>query len=171
MFFTAQRLLQAIHLSIKSDLQPNYLDLTASIGALREGRIDAFFWLGALPTDGVNRLAATLPIRLLDLELDDVLRDIRAVWPVYTAATVPAGSYDSTAPVSTLSVRNVLVVRAEMADAVGHDLAAALFVRQADIARVSPNARTIDLRSAIGTQPVLLHPGAEAWFREARDSS
>lgn len=170
-FVVAQRMLQAVHLSATADVQPFYLDLAGSVRALREGRVDAFFWVGALPTKGVGDLAAALPIRLLDLELDDVLRAIRTIWPIYAPGTVPTGSYGSTTPVTTLFVRNVLVVRAEMPDGVAHDLVKALFARQAAIARVSPNALTIDLRAAIGTQPVRLHPGAEAWFREARDGS
>ena len=32
------------------------------------------------------------------------------------------------------------------------------------------NALTIDMRAAIGTQPVPLHPGAENWFRAARNT-
>lgn len=170
-FVVAQRMLQAIHLSITADLQPSYLDLVGSVRALQEGRIDAFFWVGALSTKGVSDLATALPIRLLDLELDDVLRGIRTVWPIYAPGTVPAGTYGSAAPVTTLFVRNVLVVRSEMPDGVAHDLVRSLFARQATIAQVSPAALTIDLRSAIGTQPVRLHPGAEAWFREARDQS
>ena len=32
-----------------------------------------------------------------------------------------------------------------------------------------PAALTIDPRAAIGTEPVLLHPGAERFFRSQRD--
>jgi len=65
-------------------------------------------------------------------------------------------------------VRNVLLVRAEMPEQVAHGLAAALFARQPQLAQASPAALTIDLRAAIGTQPVPLHPGAERWYREAK---
>jgi len=72
--------------------------------------------------------------------------------------------------VTTLLVHNVLLVRAEMAEDVAHGLVAALFTRQEQIAQASPNAQTIDMRAAIGTQPVPLHPGAERWFRESRNT-
>ena len=45
------------------------------------GSIDAFFWSGALPTQGVTALAAQLPIRLLDLA--DVVGPMRAAHPEY----------------------------------------------------------------------------------------
>ncbi len=166
-FVIAQRVLAAIGLSLTADLQPAYLDLAASVTALRDGRIDAFFWSGGLPTSGISALAAAVPIRLVDLA--DVLATVRRAWPVYGPGTVPAGSYGLADPVTTLFVRNLLVVRAEMAEPVAHDLVAALFTRQLQIARVSPAALKIDPRSAIGTQPVPLHPGAERWFRENRD--
>jgi TRAP-type uncharacterized transport system substrate-binding protein len=57
-----------------------------------------------------------------------------------------------------------------MAEDVAYGLVAALFTLQEQIAQASPNAQTIDLRAAIGTQPVPLHPGAERWFRESRNT-
>ena len=165
-FVIAQRVLQAVNLAMAGDVRAVYLGLDASATALREGRIDAFFWSGGLPTRGVSDLAAALPIRLL--ELQDVLQRIRTTYPVYASGTVPAGSYGTAQPVSTLFVRNVLLVRAEMPEQVAHGLAAALFARQPQLAQASPAALTIDLRAAIGTQPVPLHPGAERWYREAK---
>jgi TRAP-type uncharacterized transport system substrate-binding protein len=83
---------------------------------------------------------------------------------------VPVGTYGLTKAVTTLLLRNVLLVRAEMPDDVAYALVAALFSRQEQIAQSSPNALTIDMRAAIGTQPVPLHPGAENWFRAARNT-
>jgi uncharacterized protein len=168
-FFLAQRMLQAVGISVTDGVSPAYLNLDDSVQALREGRIDAFFWSGGLPTRGIDDLAATTPIRLVDIE--DELKRVRAVYPVYAPGTVPVGTYGSAKPVTTLFVRNVLVVRAEMPEPVAHDLSRALFQRQPQIAAASPAALTIDPRSAIGTEPVPLHPGAERWFREARDGA
>jgi uncharacterized protein len=177
-FFIAKRVLQAVGISVTEGVVPTYLPLDDSARALREGRIDAFFWSGGLPTRGITDLATTTPIRLVDIKGDE-LKHVRDVYPVYTPGTVPVGTYGPSgtaaaevrAPVTTLLVRNVLVVRAEMREPVAHDLAMALFQRQPQIAAASPAALTIDPRSAIGTEPVPLHPGAERWFREARDGA
>ena len=177
-FFIAKRVLQAVGISVTEGVVPVHLNLDDSARALREGRIDAFFWSGGLPTRGITDLAATTSIRLVDIKGDE-LKHVRDVYPVYTPGTVPVGTYEPSgtadagarAPVTTLLVRNVLVVRAEMPEPVAHDLAKALFQRQPQIAAASPSALTIDPRSAIGTEPVPLHPGAERWFREARDGA
>jgi TRAP transporter TAXI family solute receptor len=108
-----------------------------------------------------------MPIRLLNLQED--LTRIHAAYPEYAPGTVPAGTYGLAQPVTTLLLRNVLLVRADMADDVAYSLVAALFTRQEQIAQSSPSALTIDMRAAIGTQPVPLHPGAERWFRQARN--
>ena len=44
-----------------------------------------------------------------------------------------------------------------------------LFAAQEQLAAVSPAALTIDLRAAIGTEPVPLHPGATRFFRGEKD--
>lgn len=169
-FFIAKRVLQAVGISVTDGVSPVYLNLDDSARALREGRVDAFFWSGGLPTGGITALAAAMPISLIDIQGDE-LKKVRAVYPVYTPGTVPAGTYLLTDPVTTLFVRNVLVVRAEMPESIAHDLARALFQRQPQIAAASPAALTIDPRSAIGTEPVPLHPGAERWYRESRDGA
>lgn len=166
--FMAQRVLEALGLSPEKDLHAVHLGLDDSVAALAKGAIDAFFWSGGLPTPAVTDLATRTPIRLINLQED--LAPIHAAYPEYAPGTVPVGTYGITQPVTTLLVHNVLLVRAEMPDEIANGLVAALFTRQEQIAQSSPNALTIDMRAAIGTQPVPLHPGAERWFREARDT-
>ena len=166
--FMAERVLGALGIDPDKDLQASYIGLDAAVVALREGAIDAFFWSGGVPTRGVADLAASEPIRLLTVQ-DDLTR-IHLAYPEYAPGTVPGGTYGLTKAVTTLLLRNVLLVRAEMPDDVAYALVAALFSRQEQIAQSSPNALTIDMRAAIGTQPVPLHPGAENWFRAARNT-
>jgi TRAP transporter TAXI family solute receptor len=114
----------------------------------------------------VTELAQIMPIRLLDL--DDVVKPARSTYPVYAPGTVPAGTYRIADPVVTLLVRNFLLVRAEMPDDVAYALVESLFDAQEQLTAASPAALTIDPRSAIGTQPVPLHAGAERFFKVAK---
>ncbi len=164
----AQRLLQAAGLDPATGIRPSTLGITDSVAAMRAGSIDAFFWSGGLPTPAVTGLAAALPIRLLDLT--DILKPVRQAYPVYTPGTVPAGSYGIPDPITTLLVRNFLLVGAGMADDLAHALTKAMFDQRPQLAQAIKLALTIDLRAAIGTQPVPLHSGAESYFREAKNS-
>ncbi|MGH3614169.1 MAG: TAXI family TRAP transporter solute-binding subunit [Pseudonocardia sp.] len=114
----------------------------------------------------MSELAATTAIRLLDL--DDLLGAVRDRFPVHASGTVPARTYDTPEPITILSVRNVLLVSAAMPDDLAGTLVDALFAGQEGLAQASIAALTIDPRSAIGTQPVPLHPGAQRFHRETK---
>jgi TRAP transporter TAXI family solute receptor len=163
----AERLLAAAGLSATTDFQALRLGINDSVEAMARDEIDAFFWSGGLPTRGVTELAELRPIRLLNLE--DLITPVRVAFPAYAAGTVPAQSYGIPEPVTTLLVRNFLIVGAGMPDEQASALVEGLFDAQAQLAAVSPAALTIDLRAAIGTQPVPLHPGAERFFRDEKD--
>jgi hypothetical protein len=81
---------------------------------------------------------------------------------------VTAGSYGIPEAIVTLLVRNFLLVRADMPDDVAYALVESLFDAQEELTAVIPAALTIDPRSAIGTQPVPLHPGAERFFQAVK---
>jgi uncharacterized protein len=162
----AERLLAAAGLSA-TDFQAMQLGINESVDAVARGELDAFFWSGGLPTRGVSALAEVQPIRLLNLE--DLITPVRAAFPEYAAGTVPAQSYGIPEPITTLLVRNFLLVGASMPDDVASALVEGLFAAQEQLTAASPAALTIDLRAAIGTQPVPLHPGAERFFREEKD--
>jgi hypothetical protein len=163
----ARRVLDAAGLAPDRDLQAVQLGIDASVAALRGGRIDAFFWSGGLPTGAVAALATTQPIRLLDL-LPQVAA-LRRRYPVYDVGTVATGTYGITAPVTTVLVRNFLLVAASMPDELAGALVAALFAQREVLVKASSAGRAIDTRSAIGTQPVPLHPGAQRYYRDAKD--
>jgi TRAP transporter TAXI family solute receptor len=164
----AQRLLDAANLG-EADLRGVPLGLDDSVAAMAAGEIDAFFWSGGLPTPAVTELAQQLPIRLLDLTEDGVLDAVRERYPVYAPGTVPALSYTGIAtPITTMLVRNFLLVDAAMPDDLAEALVTVLFTEQEQLAQAGPAALTIDPRAAIGTEPVLLHPGAERFYRTER---
>lgn len=162
----AQRLLRGAGLDPDRDVRPAMLGINDSVAAMRDNGIDAFFWSGGVPTLGVATLAATVPVRLLDLR--DVLPRVRGAYPVYSTGTVPAQTYGIPDPITTLLVRNVLVVPASMPDDVAAALVDGLFAEQPRLAAASAAALTIDARAAIGTQPVPLHPGAERFYRSTK---
>lgn len=159
----APRLLATVGLTAERDLAASTLGLGDSVVAMQRGEIDAFFWSGGVPTAGVEALAATRPVRLLDLTEEVV--GLRAQYPVYDVTTVPARTYGLADPVTTLSVRNVLLVTADMPTARAELLTRVMLEGRERLAQTDPAGRAIDPRAAIGTQPVALHPGAAAAYR------
>lgn len=143
------------------------LNVDDSAQAMREGKLDAFFWSGGLPTASITRLTRDLGVRMLDLR--DDLPDFREQYPVYGSATLPASTYSlASGPVTTLVVRNFLLVSASMPDDVAEALVRQLFEGQPDLVKAHSAARTIEQRSAIETSPVPLHDGAMRYYRGAK---
>lgn len=135
---------------------------SGSVAALRAGSIDAFFWSGGVPTAGVDALARQVPLRLLDLT--EQVDALRRTYPVYDVTTVPARTYGLAEPVTTVSVRNVLLVTEGMAAPTARGLTRVLLDRVDALAAADPAGRSVDPRTAIGTQPVPLHAGAAATY-------
>ncbi|MCP2093222.1 hypothetical protein LV78_001162 [Actinosynnema pretiosum] len=163
----SERLLSAADISPSSDLKAQYLSLDASVSAMREGELDAFFWSGGVPTDLVTDLSTSVALRMLDL--GDVLPELRERWPVYFSATLPASAYELPGgPVTTLVVRNFLLVNDQVTDEVATALLRGMFAAQDALVAASPVARSIEARSAIETTPIPLHPGAVAYYRDVK---
>lgn len=147
--------------------QIEHLSLDKSADAMQEGRIDAFFWSGGLPTARVTRLTKSLGVRMLDLS--DVLPKLREEYPAYGSATLPASTYNlQSGPVTTLVVRNFLLATESMSDEVAEALVRQLFESLPDLVKASSAARTIEPRTAIETTPVPLHPGAMRYYRDVK---
>lgn len=163
----AKRLLEVAGVDEQHDLRATMLGLDASVAAMKAGQIDAFFWSGGLPTGGLTALAEVRPIRLLDL--GPVVTALHQRYPVYDAGVAPATTYRIPSPTTIVLVRNFLLVASEMPDDMADEMVAAIFAERDRLVRANPAARAIDPRAAISTQPIPLHPGAERYYRAAKD--
>src|SRR4029077_12734092 len=64
----ALRILEAMGLDPKKDIKQERLGASESSNAIRDRKIDAFFWVGGVPTAALTDLAATpgVKIKLID---------------------------------------------------------------------------------------------------------
>lgn len=164
---TATRLLAVAGLGAPSAVQVARSGVQESAEALEQGRLDAFFWSGGLPTEGIAELVDRAEVRLLPT--DDLLAGMRAAHSDYVVEqTIPSSVYGTSGDVSMIGVPNLLLVRADLPDDLARALTAGLFAAQPELVEAHPEARTLDERSAITTAPVPLHPGAAAYYRDAK---
>jgi uncharacterized protein len=165
----ADRLLASAGISPDADLRVQHLDLNEASDAMLAGSLDAFIWSGGLPTLRVTQLAQSVKVKMLDLNVNDVLPNLRKQFPVYGSATLPASAYSLPGKaVTTLVVRNFLLVNDLMTDEAAEALVRGLFLAQPRLETASPAARSIEIRSAIETTPVPLHPGALRYYRDTK---
>jgi TRAP transporter TAXI family solute receptor len=163
----AERVLKAAGMDPTRDITLERLGVSESAAALKDGRIDAFFWSGGLPTAAVMELAATpgVKVRLVS-DADLVPRLTEAHGPLYGVLEVPEGVYRGTAGARVSTVRNLMMVRTDLPEDLAYRITRLMFEKKADLAAVHPAARDLDpARAAVA--PVPFHPGAIRYFREA----
>lgn len=161
---TADRLLSVA--GMPQQIKRRELSLDDSMAALRAKEIDAFFFSGGLPVSGIKQLSAEVGTRLIDLST--WASELRRVYSdVYVVRDVPASAYTMPA-VSTVAVPNLLVASATMPEDLAYDLTRLLMERRGALTAAHPAAERLDLRSAIATLPVPLHPGAARYYKSVK---
>jgi TRAP transporter TAXI family solute receptor len=164
----AFRVLRASGLDPSSDIRRQGIGVSESADALKDGKIDAFFWSGGLPTAAVQDLSHSPGISMRLIPTGDLVPALqRDHGPLYFPLEIPAGAYPGVAaPVSVLGVANILVVNRSMAEQLAYDVTRVLFEKQPELAGIHPEARNLSLASAVRGSPVDFHPGAMRYYRE-----
>lgn len=165
----ALRILEAYGIDPEKDVRREKLSVAESVNALKDRKIDAFFWSGGVPTAAVTDLAATpgMKIKLLD-HADAIPAMVKKYGPLYVKGTIPAGAYPGQdKPAQVADVWNLLVVNEKMDEKLVHDVVKAMFEHKDDLVAVHSEAKNLDLAKQyeIGS-PVPFHPGAERYFKE-----
>jgi TRAP transporter TAXI family solute receptor len=163
----AARVLRAAGLDPARDVRRERLGASESADALADGKIDAFFWSGGLPTAAVMELAATPGVRIRLLSDADVVPALNARYgPLYGLLDVPENAYRGTPGARVSTVRNLLMVRCDMPEPLAHDVTRALFQYKPELLAVHRAARDLDPARA-RVAPVPFHAGAVRYYREA----
>ncbi len=161
----AERLLTAAGVDPEAGIKRQKLSLPETVQGMKDGAIEAMFWSGGLPTAGISDLVSSLGGKVRFLDLSAYLPKLQAEYgEVYQPATIAPDVYKQPAPVATIGVPNLLVVKDTMSDDLAFKLAELLFTRQADLVKVHPEAANIKRDLAPRTEPVQLHPGAERYY-------
>jgi TRAP transporter TAXI family solute receptor len=164
----AERLLAAAGLDPQRDVTRDNLSVAESVNALRDGKIEAFFWIGGVPTAAVTDLVSTPRMKLRFLPTDAYIPALRASHgPLYTAVTLPRSSYAGLqADVPGTAIGNALLVHAGMSSRLVYDLLAALFDHLDEVRAIHREASSLTPQGAASGSAVPFHPGAIAFYRE-----
>ena len=165
----ALRVLEAYGLNPDKDLSRDKLGASESGGALKDGKIDAYFWVGGLPTASVTDLAATPGTKMKLIGHADAVPKMREKYgPLYVKGVIPARTYpgqDMDVPIVVLW--NLLVCNESMKENVAYDIVKALFDHKPELMTVHSDAKYLSLEpQATGGSPIPFHPGAIRYFTE-----
>ena len=164
----ARRMLQAAGLDPSRDIREQSLGVAQSVDAIKDGKIDAFFWNGGLPTASILDLVNTPGVKANFIPTDTQLTRLEQMFgpSLYYRDIIPKATYNNDAEIAVVAVANLLVASEEMPEALAHDITQVLFDQQAELAAIHPQAKTLSLKTALSGSPVPFHPGAIRFYRE-----
>jgi len=166
---TAFRMLEAAGLNRDTDIQRQSLGAAPSVDAIKDGKIDAFFWSSGIPTGSVLDLAST-PGRTIKLVPNsDTLPFLHRQFgdTVYHAVTIPSITYPGmSGDVEVIGVAHLLVVHEEMDEEPVYRITQALFEHRDVLVAIHPEAAKLTLESAVVGSTVPFHEGAIRYYRE-----
>ena len=166
----ALRVLEAYGLNPPDkDMSRDKLGASESAGALKDGKIDAYFWVGGLPTASVTDLAATPGTKMKLIGHADAVPKMREKYgPIYVKGAIPARTYPGQeVDVPIAVVWNLLVCNDAMKENVVYDIVKALFDHKPELMTVHSDAKYLSLEpQATGGSPIPFHPGAIRYFTE-----
>jgi TRAP transporter TAXI family solute receptor len=164
----ALRVLEAAGIDAKKDLKQERLGAAESVNAMKDRKIDAFFWVGGIPTAAVTDLAATPGIKIKLVDHGDAVEAMNKKYgPLYVRGTIPAGSYAGQDKANdNVDVWNILVASDKMSDKMAYDIVKTLFEKKAEIVAVHKEADNIDFKNQATASPIPFHPGAKKYLEE-----
>jgi uncharacterized protein len=162
----ADRVLAAAGVDPVKGVTRDNLSVAESAGALKDGKIDAFFWVGGLPTSAISDLTVSGAPRVVFLATGDLLPALDAKHPgMYRAATLPQATYQGLpGDVAGLGVANILFVSADMKPETVSMILATIFDNLDEVKTIHPDARSLSLGGAAAKTALPLHPAAQAFY-------
>ncbi len=165
----AFRVIEAAGLDKDKDMRRERLGVAESVNALKDKKIDAFFWVGGLPTAAVTDLGATpgVKIRMIDIA-QNVGKMVQKYGEIYSATVIPKGTYGGQEEDNkNVAVWNVMAVNASMPEELAYQLTKLMLEKQDELAAVHKEALNIKVENQTKAKSgIPFHPGALKYFAE-----
>ena len=165
----AVRVLEAAGLDAEKDITKEKLGAAESVNAMKDRKIDAFFWVGGLPTAAITDLAATPNTTIKFLDVDQYGDKMNAKYgPLYAAATIPKATYKGmTADAKNLTVWNILAVNDNMPEDLAYKLAKLVFEKNAELGQVHAEGKNIKAElQSVKRSGIPFHKGTLKYLAE-----
>ncbi len=165
----AHRVLEAAGIDPKKDIKGERLGASESVNAIKDKKIDAFFFVVGLPTSAVTDLASTPGTKIKFIDHANLLPAmVKKSGNIYIADVIPKATYagmdkDNQAT----AVANLLVANENMSEQTVYNIVKTIFDKRPDLIAVHKTAADITLeRQKPEASPVPWHPGAVKYFKE-----
>ena len=165
----AFRLLEAAGIDKDKDVKRERLSVAESVNAVKDRKIDAFFWVGGLPTAAVTDLANSPGMKIVMVDTTDEVPAMNKKYGnLYFPTVIPKATYSGmTKDNKVAAVANILVVNANMTYEEAYKIVKAVFDNKLDLVRTHQEYMNVSLENQKAkSTPIEFHPGALKYFKE-----
>lgn len=153
----------------EDDVKAEYLKPDQAADRMRDGAMDAFFFVGGYPAGAIAELASQHAITLVPIE-GEAADKLREKYNFFAADVFPGGTYKGVdGDVNTISVGAQLVTSAKQSDELIYNIAKALYNENTQKLFSSGHnkGKLITLDNATKGAGIPFHAGAERFYKEA----
>jgi len=165
----AFRVIEAAGLDKDRDLRRERLGVAESVAALKDRKIDAFFWVGGLPTAAVTDLANSPGVKIKMIDHADLVPAMNKKYgDLYVKDVISKDVYKGMDKDNhQATVMNILVAHQKMDDKTAYNIVKAIFDHRDELIRVHKEAENFKLENQKKeASPLPWHPGAVKYFAE-----
>lgn len=163
----AQLILAAAGLS-ESDITPEFLKPDQAADRMKDGAMDAFFFVGGYPAGAIAELASQQDVRIIPIEGEVAAKVLENKF--FATDIIPAGTYEgTTADVPTIAVGAQWVTSASQPEELIYGITKALWndATRTQLDAGHAKGKQIVKDNALAGVGIPLHPGAERFYKEA----
>lgn len=153
----------------ESDIKPEYIKPNQAGDKLKDGALDAFFFVGGAPAGAIAELASGgTGIELVPLT-GGPADQLRKSNPYFAVDTIAAGTYKDVPQVQTLAVGAQLVTSAKVDAETVYQITKAMYsdATQKSLQAGHAKGKFITPQNAVQGVGIPFHPGAERFYKEA----
>lgn len=166
-YVDANLILEAAGLGV-ADVTAEALKPDAASDALRNGQIDAFFFVGGYPTGAIVELASAAKIKLVPID-GETAASLTGAHAFFASSDVPEGVYEGVPATTTVAVGAQWITSSDESEDLVYEITKALWNDNTRKLLDTGHAKgkSITKESALDGIGIPLHPGAEKFYREA----
>ena len=165
----AFRVIEAAGLDKDKDVKRERLGVAESVNALKDRKIDAFFWVGGLPTAAVTDLSNTPGVKIKMIDIAHLVPAmVKKYGNIYIKDVIPQRIYKGMqADNQAATVTNLLVANQSMDEKTAYTIIKTLWEHRVDLVRVHAEAINIKPENQKAeASSIPWHPGAIKYFAE-----
>jgi len=152
----------------EKDIRPEYLKPNQAGDKIKDGGLDAFFFVGGAPAGAIAELASSgAGIELVPIVGPEIDK-LRSEQQFFTPDTIAANTYQGVGEIQTISVNAQMLSSTRLSEQTVYDITKALYSSATRKVLDSGHAKgkLITQENAIKGAGIPFHPGAEKFYKE-----